>query len=254
MRSIRLARNVAIALILCVCLVWAWDIGWVVQYGNGGTTASLDLRTDATGAYVGGAVSSALPGQTFAGGGVDAYVRKFGFDGSMIWTREFGTGGLEIVFGLATDGSGIYSAGITSGAFPSQVNAGSWDVFLRKFDTAGNALWTAQFGTSHQDAPFVHGVAVRGTAVYVAGYTFGTFPGGPVGQGQDIFLAKIDSQTGSLIWIRQFGVRGAFYQTGGITVDDSGVYAAGDLFLIQSRGPDNPLTGLFRKYDFDGNF
>src|SRR5262249_50575890 len=95
------------------------------------------------------------------------------------------------------------------------------------------------------------GIAVQGSAVYVGGLTFGTFPGQPAGAGQDFFGAKIDAQTGALLWVRQFGVRGAFNNIGGITADDTGVYMVGDLQLETVSG--GTSTGLLRKFDFDGN-
>ena len=91
----------------------------------------------------------------------------------------------------------------------------------------------------------------RGAAVYVAGWTSGAFPGATAGQGQDLYLAKLDAQTGAVVWIRQFGVRGQFLGVGGITVDDTGVYAASSVALGPSL--DDPYNGLLRKYDLNGN-
>jgi hypothetical protein len=66
---------------------------------------------------------------------------------------------------------------------------------VRKYDASGNELWTNQFGTSSFDALLsLQGIAAQGSAVFVGGLTFGTFPGGPTGSGQDFFLAKIDAQ------------------------------------------------------------
>lgn len=49
--------------------------------------------------------------------------------------------------------SGVYVIGYTNGSFRGQVNAGSFDVFVRKYDTAGDDLWTQQFGSDTRDWP-----------------------------------------------------------------------------------------------------
>ena len=53
----------------------------------------------ATGLYVAGFVTGLLPGQTGGGGGaadVDAFVRKYDFNGNELWTRQFGIGRTEV--------------------------------------------------------------------------------------------------------------------------------------------------------------
>ena len=46
------------------------------------------------------------------------------------------------------DGLGVYVVGTTNGALPGQTAHGQNDVFVRKYDPAGNYLWTRQFGTT----------------------------------------------------------------------------------------------------------
>jgi uncharacterized protein (TIGR03437 family) len=67
---------------------------------------------------------------------------------------------------------------------------GGDDVFLRRYDNDGNALWTIQTGSVNND--FGYGVAADSTGVYIGGYTGGLIgdsflykytppaPGGPV--------------------------------------------------------------------------
>src|SRR5262249_29976009 len=70
------------------------------------------------------------------------------------------------------------------------------------YDAAGTELWTRQFGTAANDgAP---GIAVGASGVYVAGVTFGTFPGQTSAGGSDAFVAKlVDTQA-----LMGFGGRG----------------------------------------------
>ena len=55
-------------------------------------------------------------------------------------------------FGVTTDGSGnVFVAGRTRGALLSDVlpppkSEGSYDAYVRKYDSAGTELWTRQLG------------------------------------------------------------------------------------------------------------
>jgi hypothetical protein len=225
----------------------AWDIEWDDEYGNGLFIFAADGKTDATGFYVGGGVAgAALPGQTGSGGS-DAYLRKYSFAGTVLWTRQFGTVAPDAGLGVTTDATGVYLAGSTAGTFPGQASAGNRDAFMRKYDTDGQVVWTRQFGTSGFDELF-RGATIHTTGVYVAGETDGTFPGEMGGNGVDFFVARLDAQTGQLIWARQFGIRSGFpLSIGGVSVDDTGIYAVGTTFLGVSP------AAMFRKYDFNGN-
>src|SRR5439155_16736930 len=89
--------------------------------------------------------------------------------------RQFGTPSADYATAVAVDVSGVYVAGVTTGAFPGGSNAGDLDAFLRKCDHNGTEVWTRQFGTiaSYE----AHAVAVDSSGVYVAGDTDGTLPG-----------------------------------------------------------------------------
>ena len=229
--------------------VHAWDIEWIDQFGTPGTESTSGVAVDPTGVYVAGGVLGALPGQAGAGG-FDAYVRKYDFNGHVIWTRQFGTLSTEISGGLARDATGIYVAGGTGGIL-GQAGAGRFDTFVRKYNADGTLLWTIQFGTTETDVPFVHGIASHSSGIYVAGGTFGTFPGAPAGVGLDTFVARLDPDAGTVVWVRQFGIRGSdtFLQLGGVAADDAGIYVATTVAFPGSED----LLAVLRKYDFDGN-
>src|SRR3989454_145571 len=110
---------------------------WTHQFGTSSYEYCCGVAVDASGVYVGGATGDAFPGQTNAGNS-DALLRKYDPDGSVLWTREFGTSGGEVYFSntccqfgpIAVDASGMYFAGSTSGTFPGQTNSGGTDAFL----------------------------------------------------------------------------------------------------------------------------
>ena len=246
-------------LFLSVERATAWEIDWVDQFGNSSYAGAYQTKTDATGVYVAGPVYPALPGQSGTGYH-EIFLRKYGFDEQVIWTRQFGSTDPDIISGLATDSTGIYAAGTTFGTLPGQVSAGGLDAYVRKYSANGAGLiWTNQFGTSQDDGLVDGGsgvgfgataIASHSSGLYVTGWTAGTFPGQPAGSGQDFFVAQLDPQSGDVLWLRQFGVRGVpSNMNGGIGVDDTGVYIATNHF------PTDPRVGIFllRKYDFDGN-
>ena len=152
---------------------------WFVQFGapTAGTASDIPRAVDADGnVYIVGDGNGAFPGQTSAGG-LDVFVRKYDAVGGHVWTREFGTASDEFASGIAVDGAGgVYVVGSTFGTFPGQMTAGTIDAFVRKYDIAGNEVWTRQFGTGSVDIGT--GVAVDSSGgVYIVGRTFGAFAG-----------------------------------------------------------------------------
>ena len=117
---------------------------------------------------------------------------------------------------MATDITGVYVGGTTDGTLPGQTTAGNSDAFVRKYSPSGDLMWTRQFGTAVDD--LISGVAVHSSGVYVVGYTNGTFPGAPNGSGADVYIAKLAPETGNLVWVRQFGLRGTLTDIGGVDV------------------------------------
>src|SRR5688572_9096445 len=132
----------------------AQTVEWTRQFGGAGFDFVKEIGVDAEGnVYVGGDTDG-LPGQMGAGG-PDAFVRKYNASGTVLWTRQFGTPGLDFVGtnggGMAVGADAVYIGGFTTGAFTGATNAGGFDAFLRKYDTAGNHLWTRQYGTAGFD-------------------------------------------------------------------------------------------------------
>jgi len=166
---------------------------WTQQFGTPGTDVANALVVDPSGLYVAGATDGTLPGQTNGGVG-DAFVRRYDSSGAELWTRQFGTSMDDGAVSLATDESSVLVAGYTFGTFPGQTNHGSRDAFVRKYDDSGLEMWTRQVGTPADDLPY--GVAANASAVYVAGYTYGAFPGHTNEGDRDAFLQSFNATGG----------------------------------------------------------
>jgi hypothetical protein len=124
---------------------------WTQVVGTSGIDAIKDVVADASGfVYVTGSVSGALAGQTRIGG-TDAFITKYGSDGTVVWTKVFGTKTTDYAesIGLGSDGS-IYVAGQTLGSM-NGASSGNYDVFLTKFSSAGVQQWSRQFGSGKAD-------------------------------------------------------------------------------------------------------
>ena len=163
---------------------------WTRQFGTSEFDFATAVAVDASGVYVGGHTLGTFPGETSAG--TDAFLRKYDFDGNVMWTHQFGTSGADGALAIAVDAFRVYVAGWTTGTFPGQPSVtGYQDAFLRTYDPDGNVIWTRQFGPAETDA--AHAVAVDASGVYVAGKT-----------GIVAFVQKFD-RDGKAVWTRQFG-------------------------------------------------
>lgn len=130
-----------------------------------------------------------------------------------VWSQRFGGIYHESGDGVAVDAAGnVFVTGIffyaTDLGGGQLFSAGSFDIFLAKYDTHGSHLWSKRFGgTSVYD--YGRSVAVDPSGnVFLTGNFEQTvdFGGGnltSVGEG-DIFLAKYDAH-GSHLWSRRFG-------------------------------------------------
>jgi hypothetical protein len=195
--------------------VWSRQFGSVPVEQEEGT----GVATDQTGVYVVGWTLGILPGQTSAGD-TDAFIRKYDFNGNVLWTRQFGSAAQDYAYAVAVDGTGVYVVGETQGNIITAAGGANADAFIRRYDANGTALWTRQFGTL--DADTAYGVATDGTGIYVAGTTLDL--AGAIGN-RDGFIRKFDTG-GNVLWTRQFGTT-EVEDVNAVAVGSGGVYVTG---------------------------
>lgn len=159
---------------------------WTRQFDTGLTDWATGVTTDFEGnVYVTGSTLGTFPGQT-SSGARDAFVRRYDADGTLGWTRQFGTTKEEIAWDVTSDQHGVYVAGDTWGTLPGQAAGGKRDGFVRRFALDGKVQWTVQFGGAANDS-FTGVASGNNRAIYVAGWTEGSLPGSVSAGGDDAF-------------------------------------------------------------------
>jgi hypothetical protein len=129
-----------------------------------------------------------------------------------VWSQRFGGTDFDEGHDITVDAAGnVIVAGWFSGTADlgggPMASAGLRDIFVAKYDAAGNHIWSRGFGDIGYDEAWA--VAVDGGgAVLVTGMFNGTIDAGggnlrSAGR-DDIFVAKYDP-TGNHVWSRRFG-------------------------------------------------
>ncbi len=226
---------------------------WAKNMGGNGSCLGMGLTTDNNGnVYLTGYLSDGpidfnpggSGGSLPSRGSFDAFLAKYDGSGSFLWVKGMGAGGNDQGWSVAVDGNGnAYVTGFFSeqGAFFDFYNnigaltsAGRSDVFLAKYDPAGNFLWSKGMGGKDDDKGY--GIAADSSGNIYATGTFSSDttyfnPGGSGGiltraGSEDVFLAKYDV-SGNYLWAKSMGGTGSDHGNG-IAVDTRGnVYVTG---------------------------
>lgn len=199
---------------------------WSRQIGTSGDEEAFGVTTDAGGAvYLAGYSEGALDGNSNQGGS-DVVVMKLDGAGQTQWTRELGTASHDYATGIRADASGnIYVTGATDGSLDGNTSAGGGDLFVVKYDAAGQKQWTKQFGTGTDEESL--GLAVDGSGnIYVTGTTDGALDENTHVGALDMIVIKVDG-AGQKQWTRQLGTTADDTSTGVTTDKDGNVYLSG---------------------------
>jgi hypothetical protein len=161
---------------------------WATYYGGSANESGLSCSTDQSGnvflAGVTSSISSIASGgyQNTYGGNGDVFLVKFNSSGIRLWATYYGGSGIENEdVTCATDGTGnVYLAsftnssdGIAAGGYQSEYNGGSYDAFLVKFNSNGDAQFGMYYGGPSTDYGYTVALSGNGT-IYLAGSTMST--------------------------------------------------------------------------------
>jgi hypothetical protein len=267
------------------------DWSWAKSAGGTGEERGYRITTDISGnVYVTGYFKS--PFITFGsttlgnaggagciGGCSDIFVVKYDATGNMLWAKRAGGTNEDMSYGISTDAGGnVYITGYFKSSFiafgsTTLSNAGGLgcsggcsDVFVTKYDAAGNVLWATSAGGTHFDEGKCISTDASGN-VCVTGHfhsytiNFGSFSlTNANGMSSDIFIVKYDS-VGNALWANSGN--GTNDDLGnGITTDASrNVYLTGYFYSTNIIFGGSTLTNVnpgwsdifVAKYDSSGN-
>jgi hypothetical protein len=199
---------------------------WIRQFGTAAFEDVTGFAPDGFGGvYMNGLTQGSLGAPN--AGDYDAWVTHYDSAGNQSWLRQLGTSSRDYVFGIAPAGSvGAYVCGWTGGALGGP-NAGDYDVWIARYDIAGNQIWIRQFGTSVFDAAYA--AASDGLAgVYISGETQGGL-GAPSAGSRDVWIAHYDG-AGNQTWIQQFGTSAADAAYAVVPSGAGGLYVSGSTY------------------------
>lgn len=133
--------------------------------------------------------------------GTEAIIIRINHFGDTLWSEKIGSPGYgseRINDLIETDDNNLLVIGLT------EIGVGSGDIFVAKYNVAGDTLWTRTYGTAGSD----YGVSViqaSDGSFYLSGFTNFNPTGTPTGN----FIIKIDS-IGSIIWSTMIGTNHKF--------------------------------------------
>ncbi len=227
------------------------------QVGSSLEDQANAITTDASGnIYVGGLTRGQIGSSGVTATGTDAYIQKLSSTGSLIYTRQFGSGSQERIAGLAVGSDGNLIA--------SSVENGS--AVVRKFDASSGTApetWSVDLGAIPDGT--LGGLTVDASgAVYVSGATSNASlnASGAASTvnahagGADGFVFKLTDNGASATanFVTYTGSSGT-ETGGGVTVTSDGIYLAGTTrqgLTGQTAVAAGKVNGFVQKFGLDG--
>jgi hypothetical protein len=152
-----------------------------------------------------------------------------GIDGTPTNTftvNQKATSGTTNAQGTVVDASGnVYVIGNATGNFNNQLNQGSQDVYLTKYDSAGNVLYQNLLGSSGSASGYGLALDPSGGVVVTGASTADLTTTSVADGNNDSFVARYDAN-GNQTWIKQIQTL-ATNQSNAVSVDASGNITVG---------------------------
>ncbi len=259
---------------------------WAKQFGGTSTDYAYSIAADSAGnvyttGFFQGTVDFDPGANTYnlvSAGLSDIFISKVDASGNFVWAKRIGGIASDYGFALTLDKySNVYVTGYFKGVadFDPGANTfnltptGSFDVFIAKFDAAGNFGWAKKFDGASDESCTSIKVDDFGNIYTVGSFNSATDfdPGAntatltPLGS-TDIFISKLDA-AGNFVWVKQMG--GVGLDAGkAITVDATGnIYVTGYFLGTSDFDPSTNTANLtsagvedifVSKLDASGNF
>ena len=181
---------------------------WSKQLGTDKIDQALSVLIDSSeSVFITGRTNGDLVSNTNKDNKSDYFIIKYDNSGNKISTNQFGVTKDDISFSITNDKTGnIYISGSTSNTLDNETHIGGKDLFIVKYDSSLNRLWTKTLGTSNDEEAYSLALDSLGN-LYVVGYTKGSLDGNSrlgTSNDKDIFIIKYD-EDGNKEWSRQVG-------------------------------------------------
>lgn len=247
---------------------------WAKQVGGLNDDYASSISTDVTGNcyitgffYIQGTVSSFGNTTITQAGDADIFIGKLSSNGDLLWVRNAGGKNEDEAFAIATDIAGNsyitgYFSGVATFGNTKQTSSGYSDIFLVKYDAAGNLVWVKTGGGAYQDEAYGICMDASGNC-YITGYFTGnaTFSGKQISSigyfDTDVFIAKYNP-SGILLWVKRAGGTGNDMGYG-IAISNKdvlyvcGIFHGTNVFGENSLSRISGSNGFIAKFDIDGN-
>ena len=190
--------------------LWSQSFGDSTSQAQSATAFDGDGNVLLTGTFS-GTVDLGGGALTSAGLG-DVLLAKFDLDGNHLWSHSFGDPDEQNGWCVAADPDGSL---LVTGPFLGTIDlgggvltsAGNRDIYLAKFDSDGNHIWSQSFGDPETQGSRSVIVDQAGSIVLVGNFRGSIDFGGGVltSSGRtDVFVAKLDGD-GNHLWSQGFG-------------------------------------------------
>ena len=229
---------------LCA-IPWTHDI----QAGTAADDQLLGMTLDSDGNVIAVGYERGIVGVTNIepDGDARAVVTKYGRDGTAIWRTVLDTAATDTAEDVVVDRAtgNVLVLGRTSGAFPSFVNQGQFDLFLALLDPRGNPLTILQTGNERPQHPVRLGLGPGGQ-IAVAGWDDTFVETNYVAAMEDGFFTTFGldtapalSQTSPFVYTVAPSGLGPFSFATGAAVEQDGSGTAYVTFVVpgNTRGP-----------------
>lgn len=228
---------------------------WVRLIGSTGLDQVRGIAVSAQGVvYATGSTTKGL-NNIASRGLLDSFLAKYMANGDRAWLIMLGSSQDDEAKGvaLAPDGGSVVVVGITKGDFEGTANAGQWDGFISKYDTAGRLLWVKLLQTEKIDTIGAVAIDSQGDII-VVGASQGNLNRNRYTIVGDAFVAKF-SPEGELKWLYALGTDGNDWASCVAIGDDDSIYVSGETdgnLGGQSYAGGN--DAFLAKFDADGIF
>lgn len=231
------------------------EVQWTRYLSVTDEESSRAVAVDSRGfVYVAGITYGSIGGDFENQGEADLFLAKFNGEGEKVWARQWGSKKDDVITSMAIDSiDNIFVAGRTTGELDDNINIGSTDFFIIKFNNNGTKQWTKQLGTDEGESALAIATDSENNVI-VAGATAGEMdhcehaeinPEYPYYS--DSFLMKLDGD-GTKLWTRQWGTEYDDYIVSISITSNNDIYVLENINAHFDQNTEDAFMSRFDEY------